>query len=144
MILTINIPEKDIPKMQFIMDISLHFLDGQLVEYTAPSGWDIEKQEPCEDCISRQYLVDKAVSWDKHFADGIRYVALTDILNAPPVQPQTKQRTGRWTDDKCSVCGKGIEDLIDSHEWYRNEQPNFCPFCGVKLVEPQESEDEEE
>ena len=46
MILTINIPEKDIPKMQSIMNISLHFLDGQLVEYTAPSGWDIEEQEP--------------------------------------------------------------------------------------------------
>ena len=50
---------------------------------------------------------------------------------------------GRWIDDKCSVCGKGIDDLIDSKEWYRNEDPNFCPFCGAKLIDSQESEVDE-
>ena len=54
-----------------------------------------------------------------------------------------KTKTGHWIDDKCSVCGKGIENLIDSREWYRNEQPNFCPFCGLKLADSQESEGEE-
>ena len=44
-----------------------------------------------------------------------------------------EQKIGKWIDDKCSVCGKGIEDLISSPEWYRNEEPKFCPFCGVKL-----------
>jgi len=39
------------------------------------------------------------------------------------------------------VCEKGIEDLIDSREWYRNEVPKFCPFCGIKIQEPQESEE---
>lgn len=43
-----------------------------------------------------------------------------------------------WIEDKCSNCGKGIEDLIDSPEWYRNEQPNFCPFCGKKFKEEEE------
>jgi len=47
--------------------------------------------------------------------------------------PQPKM--GRWIDDKCSVCGKGIEDLISSSEWYVNEEPNFCPFCGLKMEE---------
>lgn len=47
------------------------------------------------------------------------------------IKPQ--QKIGRWIDDKCSICGKGIEDLIESYEWYRAEDPNFCPFCGVKL-----------
>lgn len=46
---------------------------------------------------------------------------------------EKEEQVGQWIDDKCSVCGKGIDDLIDSHEWYRNEQPNFCPFCGVKI-----------
>ena len=40
-----------------------------------------------------------------------------------------------WVDDKCSACGKGIEDLIGSPEWYENEKPNFCPFCGKKFKE---------
>lgn len=50
-------------------------------------------------------------------------------------------KTGYWIDDKCSVCGKGIEDLIDSREWYINEEPNFCPYCGIKIIKPQESEE---
>ena len=43
-------------------------------------------------------------------------------------------KTGRWIDDKCSVCGKGTEDLISSREWYKNEEPNFCPFCGARMM----------
>ncbi|MBR2248561.1 MAG: hypothetical protein IJ880_16355 [Bacilli bacterium] len=38
-----------------------------------------------------------------------------------------------WVDDKCSACGKGIEDLIESPEWYQNEIPKYCPFCGIKI-----------
>jgi hypothetical protein len=41
--LTINIP--DPPKNQCLIDISLHFLDGQIVEYTAPSGWVVKEQK---------------------------------------------------------------------------------------------------
>ena len=48
------------------------------------------EQQPCEDCISRQYLIERATSWDKHFADSERYVSLTDIQNAPSVTPQPK------------------------------------------------------
>ena len=52
--------------------------------------YDIDYQDPCEDCISRQALIEKATSWDKHFADSERYVSLTDIQNAPSVTPQPK------------------------------------------------------
>lgn len=55
------------------------------------------------------------------------------VKQQPFVIPQPK--TGEWIDDRCSECGKGIEDLIDSREWYENEQPNFCPFCGIKIQE---------
>lgn len=43
-----------------------------------------------------------------------------------------------WLDNKCSACGKGIEDLIDSREWYENERPNYCPFCGKKFKESED------
>ena len=50
------------------------------------------------------------------------------------------KKSAEWIDDKCSACGKGIEDLIDSREWYKNEAPNYCPFCGARMVEPTERE----
>ena len=56
------------------------------------------------------------------------------------IMPQPK--TGQWIEDKCSACGKGVEDLIESSEWYRNENPKYCPFCGLKLVNSQESEEQ--
>ena len=39
--LTINIPD---PPKQCLIDMSFHFQDGQLVEYTAPSGWSVKEQ----------------------------------------------------------------------------------------------------
>lgn len=95
------------------------------------------KQKPWEDCISRQAVMDAADKVIERDTSGNN-----DVVNAmiawsayikslPPVTPQPK--IGRWIDDKCSVCGKGIEDLIDSREWYENEMPNFCPFCGTPI-----------
>ena len=66
--------------------------------------------------------------------------AMNVVRDLPPVTPQPK--TGHWIDDKCSVCGKGTEALISSREWYRNEEPKFCPFCGIKLVESQVGDEE--
>lgn len=101
------------------------------------------KKEPCGDAISRQYLIDKAVSWDKHFADGIRYVALTDILNAPSVTPQPREDAesaqvelegdgyadGQIVYDwgKCPNCGWEFEE--GDKDW---EEP-YCCHCGQKL-----------
>lgn len=50
-------------------------------------------------------------------------------------------KSAEWIDDKCSSCGKGIEDLITSSEWYRNENPKYCPFCGIK-IHPHKAESE--
>jgi len=95
------------------------------------------EQEPCEDAVSRQ-AVDRLV-W-RYLKKGTdENIAFYEhFLDLPLVTPQP--RKGHWIDDKCSVCGKGTEDLISSREWYKNEEPNFCPFCGAKMVEPQESE----
>lgn len=67
------------------------------------------------------------------------FVEMIERNNVPSVTPQESKR-GRWIDDKCSVCGKGIEDLISSREWYGNEEPNFCPFCGAKMQEVRDKE----
>ena len=117
----------------------------------------LDKLEPesCEDAISRQAVLDKLnrlieverlQGTDEMGYGRERVSAYECMIHSieseylyPNIQPQPK--TGHWIDDKCSVCGKGIEDLVDSREWYRNEEPNFCPFCGIKLVEQQESND---
>lgn len=107
------------------------------------------EKEPCEDCISRQALIEKATSWDKHFADSERCVSLTDIQNAPPVTPQPKR--GKWISHRehcenlgvmasglgayewCSNCDCGI----DVKEFHRNYY-NFCPNCGADMREVQD------
>ena len=50
-----------------------------------------------------------------------------------PQKPESKSGA-EWVDNKCSVCGKGIENLIESREWYENEKPNYCPFCGTMFI----------
>ncbi len=78
------------------------------------------KQEPCEDCISRQYLLDNCVV-DKV---TMPYVPVNKIENAPPVNPQPK--TGHWIDldGKSAVCSC----------CYRNNTlyGDFCKWCGAK------------
>lgn len=89
------------------------------------------------DYISRKAVVDAFGKWcsdDKNLEHPVWFAR--DIISMPSITP-LEPKIGHWIDDKCSVCGKGIEDLIDSREWYRNEEPKFCPFCGIKLIDSQ-------
>ena len=89
---------------------------------------------PCGDAISRQEALD-ALHVEGRPTKRFDYVieVRRDIEALPTVTIQPK--TGEWIDDKCAACGKGIEDLIESSEWYRNESPKYCPFCGIKIAE---------
>ena len=93
------------------------------------------EQEPCEDAISRQTVLAETYNWSKdeflRISNPFDY--LRKRINAlPPVISQPK--TGHWIDVfggcECSECGClecGYSD--------------YCPNCGSKMVEPQESED---
>lgn len=97
------------------------------------------EQQPCEDCVSRQTLIDKATSWGTHFTDSERAVSLTDIMSLPSVTPQPKR--GQWEvirkeyefmggvvnesqGCKCSNCGEIVKFKSD-----------FCPSCGADMRE---------
>jgi len=91
------------------------------------------EQKPCEDCISRQ-AVDEAIydysrSCDVNYAQIMEYI---DKIPSVTLQP----KTGHWIFDEildkhyyCSECKSMGVDYWD-----------YCPYCGAKMVEPQESE----
>ena len=103
-----------------------------------------QMQQPCEDCISREHLINKIGSVDglegvensnlfaKHYMDIVK--------SAPSVIPT--RPTGKWKkylDEggflycECSNCG-----------YITNEPDNYCPDCGARCgARMTESEGEE-
>ena len=91
------------------------------------------EREPCDDCISRQAVLEIAKSSKSNWIDNS--VLFKRVNELPPVMPQPK--TAHWihfaNSDDCSVCGWSTGKYISPS--------NFCPNCGARMVEPQESED---
>lgn len=92
------------------------------------------EQQPCEDAISRQAALDCFTATKLKKFDFILY-AREEIKKLPPVIPQSN--TGHWIDEfggcECSKCGC----LEAGHS-------DFCPNCGVRMVDPHKSEEENE
>lgn len=90
--------------------------------------------QPCEDAISRQAAIRIA---ERGQVQGYEW-QFKELNKLPPVNPQPK--TGHWirqTDDyhdyyECEHCGiaVGLDDI-----------KNYCPNCGCRMVDPQESEE---
>lgn len=123
------------------------FDDGYENGY-AQARFDYE-QEPCEDAISRQAVLDYIDKMPSELtADGRRMIRrrtleeyISDTL--PPVKPQ-EPKTGHWIEvideidslgnktwhHKCSICGN------EDSGWGNYK---YCPNCGARM----ESEDKE-
>ena len=91
----------------------------------------------CDDAISRQAAIDVVSGIDRHF---VKY-----IKELPTVTPI--QRTGHWIEKDgfdgdvyydCSECGESWT-TIEGTPWQNGMC--YCPNCGAKMVEPQESEE---
>lgn len=92
------------------------------------------RQEPCDDAVSRQAILDKLNEWEWqelylpiHFKENI-------IDELPSVRPQ--EQTGHWIKSKdgymrCDQCGSRGSAI----------KARFCHHCGARMVEPQESEE---
>lgn len=81
-------------------------------------------------------------------ADVISY-AVNRIIELPSVTPQ-EPKTGHWVKTPKAVMGEGYmwycdkcgyRVYQDSSRDYPSEK--YCPDCGHRMVEPQESEDKE-
>lgn len=107
-----------------------------------------KEQEPCGDSISRQNIIDTYKSCADMLSDeeleGANLV-MEWVYKEPSVNSQ--EQTGHWTKDKepwggsqgwkCDKCNH----IYDINVVYSKMPYNFCPNCGAKMVEPQESEE---
>lgn len=107
---------------------------------------DAKEQEPCEDAISRQAVLEELSKWDWqelylpiHFKENI-----IDVV--PSVNPQ-EPKTGRWiaqdihnchTDFKCSECGY-IHNFMHLYGEPTADY-SYCPNCGAKMEESEGKE----
>lgn len=109
------------------------------------------EQEPCEDAISRQELLEDLYKRDYTKFTHRDFVALVQYQDTVQQEP----KTGRWIGHRehcenlgvmpsglgayewCSNCDCGI----DVREWHRNHY-NYCPNCGARMVEQERSEKE--
>lgn len=109
---------------------------------------ELLKQEPCEEAISRQAVIDLIEHYNSDglgsvfygYEQGVKFA--NAVNNLPSVTSQPK--TGHWIEHKhngiehieCSEC---LTWFLRSH-LLRN---SYCPNCGKKMVQPQEREDME-
>ena len=116
------------------------------------------EQEPCEDCISRDSAI-KAMDYDIksfEFKSGVsRYmddiakllntiyeIQVNNIKALPSVIPQ-EIKTGHWIKPKGKVKPFGDDTIqCDMCGFFTDVDCNYnyCPNCGCRMVEPQESE----
>ena len=107
------------------------------------------EQEPCEDAISREAVVDDFIEWREklEYAVGEDYsgvhllnVAIQKIWDMPSVTPS--RRKGHWIDYsdegfvECPFCGHATncEDNID--------ELHYCFYCGAELSADMRGSDE--
>ena len=111
------------------------------------------KSEPCEDAVSRDAVIDalsEYVSLEEYEDNSHTFTVkplIKRIVKLPSITQKLK--TGHWIEKDgfdgdvyydCSECGESwatIEGTPWDNEW------KYCPNCGCRMVEPQESEDKE-
>ena len=114
---------------------------GKRIKIQKKSNWISVKDrlpEMCTDVIVCNENGRVYSAWYNYGDNSWLYAFTAEIITHKvthwmPLPEPPKEDDAEWIDNKCSVCGKGIENLIESREWYENEKPNYCPFCGIRL-----------
>lgn len=103
------------------------------------------EQQPCEDSVSRQALLDSIAEIDGNTNMDIYTDEVREIINAIPSVTPTRKK-GKWVDIwkdgnriygcRCSECGKDpIDYTYGYEEWWFEELPKFCSNCGSFMME---------
>lgn len=89
------------------------------------------EQEPCEDAISRQAVLEIQAKYAEHMGATKFWQMRDDIKTLSSVKPQERtghrEYNGIYDHYLCGNCKTVVMDY-----------DNYCPNCGCKMVEPQE------
>ena len=109
------------------------------------------KNDLAVDAVSRQVFID----WLKNWTLGDASPLIDFVSSMPSVTPQ-EPKTGHWILSdvegskvwrcSCSKCNKDpIRFVGGSENWWliKSNLPKYCPNCGCRMVESQESENKE-
>ena len=115
--------------------------DTEPYEEAIKTVTELLKQQPCEDYISRQAVLEMQTNYVEDIGATSFWQMRDDIRNLPPVIPQPK--IGHWitqwnvTHQKeyycCSECREKFS--YDGETGIEMNNYNFCPNCGAKMEE---------
>lgn len=121
-----EVNEKDKTIMNHMLEVKPIYVDIAESE---------DKEEPCEDAISRQASIEAVMDLCKYYTPtkSVNHPHMDFVIETlrdlPPVTPQ--QKTGHWIigkyKDTCSHCRCTYPKNIGFK--------NYCPNCGTKMVE---------
>ena len=118
-----------------IESLAMPSVTPQLSSELEKNSKKLEKNFGELDCISREQALGEFCIYNSYDSIGVDKVR-SYLKALPSVTPQ-EPKTGRWNDIpkykdiawQCSEC-----------ERFTTMKHNYCPNCGAKMVEPQESE----
>ena len=115
--------------------------DGNAYKMSISNGKEFES---CDDCISRQAVLDLIVANHTEL-NGVNVVMYSplckDIKQLPSVTPQPKM--GHWIEGQtdnpnihnilCSCCFEGYPSKGHANSQYTKEKYRWCPNCGCRM-----------
>lgn len=131
--------------INIVIYFETHFAKSKEAKEDAANIIEVLEQESCEDAVSRQSVKEQMIYYGFLAPDMTVTEFVEDCL--PSVNPQ-ESKTGHWEqygnswEDKfkCSECGKEQPKILCG-EQIIGHWSDYCPHCGAKMIEPQESEE---